>query len=51
MTKLRFNIAMSLDGYIAGPDQSEENPIGRGTRGDASQVPRGEDVKPKGGNL
>jgi dihydrofolate reductase len=30
MTKLRFNIAMSLDGYVAGPDQSEENPIGVG---------------------
>jgi dihydrofolate reductase len=30
MAKLRFNIAMSLDGYVAGPDQSEENPIGVG---------------------
>lgn len=30
MTKLRFNIAISLDGYVAGPDQSEENPIGVG---------------------
>ncbi len=30
MTKLRFNIAMSLDGYVAGPNQSEENPIGVG---------------------
>jgi dihydrofolate reductase len=30
MTKLRFNVAMSLDGYVAGPSQSEENPIGIG---------------------
>jgi dihydrofolate reductase len=30
MTKLRFSIAMSLDGYVAGPKQSEENPIGVG---------------------
>ena len=30
MTKLRFTIAISLDGYVAGPDQSEENPIGVG---------------------
>jgi dihydrofolate reductase len=30
VSKLRFNIAISLDGYVAGPDQSEENPIGVG---------------------
>lgn len=30
MSKLRFNIAISLDGYVAGPGQSEENPIGIG---------------------
>jgi len=30
MDKLRFNIAISLDGYVAGPSQSEENPIGIG---------------------
>jgi len=30
MAKLRFNIAISLDGYVAGPSQSEENPIGIG---------------------
>jgi dihydrofolate reductase len=30
MSKLRFNIAMSLDGFIAGPNQSEENPLGIG---------------------
>jgi dihydrofolate reductase len=28
MNKLRFHIAVSLDGYVAGPNQSEENPIG-----------------------
>jgi dihydrofolate reductase len=27
---LRFHIAISLDGYVAGPDQSEENPLGIG---------------------
>ncbi len=25
---LRFQLAVSLDGYVAGPDQSEENPLG-----------------------
>jgi dihydrofolate reductase len=30
MSKLRFNITMSLDGFVAGPDQSEENPLGVG---------------------
>ena len=30
MSKLRFNITMSLDGYIAGPNQSLENPLGEG---------------------
>ena len=30
MAKLRFNISMSLDGFVAGPDQSEENPLGVG---------------------
>ena len=29
MPKLRFQISMSLDGYVAGPDQSLEDPIGR----------------------
>jgi len=28
MSKLRFNITMSLDGYVAGPNQSVENPLG-----------------------
>ena len=30
MSKLRFNIAMSLDGFVAGPNQSEENGLGVG---------------------
>jgi len=30
MTKLRFNITMSLDGYVAGPNQSVTNPLGEG---------------------
>ncbi|HKG35894.1 MAG TPA: dihydrofolate reductase family protein [Solirubrobacterales bacterium] len=33
MSKLRFTISMSLDGYVAGPDQSEENPLGVGGEG------------------
>jgi dihydrofolate reductase len=30
MAKLRFNMTMSLDGYVAGPNQSLENPLGEG---------------------
>ena len=30
MSKLRYWITMSLDGYVAGPDQSEQNPLGVG---------------------
>ncbi len=30
MAKLRLSITMSLDGYVAGPDQGEENPLGVG---------------------
>jgi dihydrofolate reductase len=30
MSKLRFQIAVSVDGFAAGPDQSEENPLGVG---------------------
>jgi dihydrofolate reductase len=30
MGKVRFQLAISLDGYVAGPDQSEENPLGVG---------------------
>jgi dihydrofolate reductase len=28
--KLKFGISMSLDGYVAGPNQSVENPLGEG---------------------
>ena len=30
MSKLKLNISMSLDGFVAGPEQSEENPLGIG---------------------
>jgi dihydrofolate reductase len=30
MSMLRFQLAVSLDGYVAGPDQSEDNPLGVG---------------------
>jgi dihydrofolate reductase len=30
MSKLRFKIAMSLDGFTAGPEQSTDNPLGIG---------------------
>jgi dihydrofolate reductase len=30
VSKLRFAITMSLDGYVAGPNQSLENPLGEG---------------------
>ncbi len=30
MSKLRFNITMSLDGYVAGPNQSKKDPLGVG---------------------
>jgi dihydrofolate reductase len=30
MAKLRFSITMSLDGYVAGPNQSLEHPLGEG---------------------
>src|SRR5207244_12862235 len=30
MSKLRIHISTSLDGYVAGPHQSEENPLGEG---------------------
>jgi len=30
MPKLRFNMTMSLDGYVAGPNQSLEHPLGEG---------------------
>ena len=30
MAKVKFNITMSLDGYVAGPGQNLENPLGEG---------------------
>lgn len=30
MARLRFHIAMSLDGFVAGPNQSKEHPLGEG---------------------
>jgi dihydrofolate reductase len=30
VSKLRFQISISLDGFAAGPNQSEENPLGEG---------------------
>jgi dihydrofolate reductase len=30
VSQVRCQISMSLDGYVAGPDQSEENPLGVG---------------------
>jgi dihydrofolate reductase len=30
MTKLRCQISISLDGFVAGPNQSDENPLGEG---------------------
>ncbi|HUA73461.1 MAG TPA: dihydrofolate reductase family protein [Solirubrobacteraceae bacterium] len=30
MAQLRFGIAVSLDGYVAGPNQSEQDPLGEG---------------------
>ena len=30
MARLRFQIATSLDGFVAGPDQSVEDPLGKG---------------------
>src|SRR4029450_7091773 len=30
MSKVRVHISTSLDGYVAGPNQSDENPLGEG---------------------
>jgi dihydrofolate reductase len=30
MARVRFEISMSLDGFVAGPSQSEESPLGEG---------------------
>jgi dihydrofolate reductase len=33
MSKLRCHISISLDGFVAGPNQSKENPLGEGGEG------------------
>ena len=33
MSKVRVHISTSLDGYVAGPNQTEENPLGEGGEG------------------
>jgi dihydrofolate reductase len=33
MSKVRVHISASLDGYVAGPNQSQENPLGEGGEG------------------
>jgi dihydrofolate reductase len=33
MSKLRSDISISVDGFVAGPNQSEENPLGEGGEG------------------
>ena len=33
MSRVRVNITISADGYVAGPNQSEENPLGEGGGG------------------
>ena len=33
MSRLRCQISISLDGFVAGPNQSEENPLGEGGEG------------------
>jgi len=51
MNTVRFQVAISLDGYVAGPDQSEENPLGVGGMDlhrwlfdlEAWRAPQGED--------
>jgi hypothetical protein len=30
MSRLRCDISISLDGFVAGPNQSDENPLGEG---------------------
>ena len=30
MTKVRVHISASLDGYVAGPNQTQEEPLGEG---------------------
>ena len=33
MPKLRFNISVSIDGYVAGPEPSAQDPLGKGGEG------------------
>ena len=33
MSRVRLTISMSLDGFVAGPDQSVDNPLGAGGEG------------------
>ncbi len=33
MSQLRFEISISVDGYVAGPNQSEQDPLGEGGEG------------------
>ncbi|MCU1311477.1 MAG: hypothetical protein JWO20_2602 [Candidatus Angelobacter sp.] len=35
MTKLKLNITMSPDGYVAGPNQNVEHPLGEADAGGA----------------
>jgi dihydrofolate reductase len=44
MSKLRCHISISADGFVAGPNQSEENPLGEG--GESAD---GQDVRLWGG--
>ena len=30
MSRVRYHVSMSLDGYVAGPNQSRDNPLGEG---------------------
>ena len=41
MTKLTFDISMSLDGFIAGPNQTLDEPLGQGGEGLHEWVIRG----------
>jgi hypothetical protein len=33
MSKVRAHISTSLDGYVAGPNQSQQEPLGEGANG------------------
>jgi hypothetical protein len=39
MSNLRLNITMSLDGFVAGPGQSEKEPLGVGGDGTSRVAP------------